>query len=320
MKVIFAGTPSFSAFHLSLLLRSRNEVKAVLTQPDRRSGRGSKVVKSPVKLLSEKEKIITFQPQTLKNNKEIIKELDQIKPDLVLVVAYGLIVPKEVLILPKFGCINVHASLLPKWRGAAPIERSILEGDSEGGITFMKMDEGLDTGPIMKKVPCPLDKDENSETLKRKYQDLSKDKLINFLEALEEGKIDEIQQDSSQATYAEKITNQDTEILWHKSGAEYIERKVRAFFPKYGAFSFLGSKRVKILGAERDKNSYPLSPGEIFISNDDCIHVGCKKNTSLKIQLLQLEGKKPTKSQDFLKGNKNMILRINKFSSSALEN
>ena len=320
MKVIFAGTPSFSAFHLSLLLRSRNEVKAVLTQPDRRSGRGSKVVKSPVKLLSEKEKITTFQPQTLKNNNEIIKELDQIKPDLILVVAYGLIVPKEVLILPKFGCINIHASLLPKWRGAAPIERSILEGDSEGGITFMKMDEGLDTGPIMKRFPCPLDKDENSETLERKYQDLSKAKLINFLEALGEGKIDEIQQDSSQATYAEKITSKDTEILWHNSGAEYIERKVRAFFPKYGAFSFLGSRRVKILRAERDKNSYPLSPGEIFISNDDYIHVGCKKNTSLKIQLLQLEGKKPTKSQEFLKGNKNMILRIKNFSSSALEN
>jgi len=320
MKIVFAGTPSFSVFHLNLLLKSRNEVAAVLTQPDRRSGRGNELRPSPVKILAEKEKISTFQPQTLKNNNEIIRVLNKINPDLILVVAYGLIVPKKVLILPKLGCINVHASLLPKWRGGAPIERTILEGDSEGGITFMKMDEGLDTGPIMKMIPCSLDKEENSETLEIKYQDLSRTELIKFLESLSKGEVDEIKQDSSLATYAEKITTQETEILWDQHEAEYIQRKVRALFPKYGAFTFLGRKRIKILRAEEDINSYQLSPGEILISSERSIHVGCKKNTSLMIQQLQLEGKLPTKGEDFLRGNKNKILRLKKFSSSALEN
>ena len=153
MKIVFAGTPTFSAFHLDLLIKSKNEVAAVLTQPDRKSGRGKKLNVSPVKALAQENQILVLQPKSLKDNIDIIDKLTDIKPDLILVVAYGLILPKEFINLPKLGCINVHASLLPRWRGAAPIERSLMEGESEGGITYMKMDEGLDTGPIMKLLP-----------------------------------------------------------------------------------------------------------------------------------------------------------------------
>ena len=189
MKIVFAGTTPFSAFHLHLLIKSKNEVAAVLTQPDRKSGRGKNLKPSPVKTLSEKEGLQIIQPQSLTNNPEVIEGLKAISPDLILVVAYGLILPPEIISLPEFGCINVHASLLPRWRGAAPIERSILEGDSKGGITYMKMDEGLDTGPIMKLLPCPFVEDEDSETLEKKYQNLSKVELISFLENLAKGRV-----------------------------------------------------------------------------------------------------------------------------------
>ena len=148
MKIVFAGTPTFSAFHLDLLIKSKHEVAAVLTQPDRKSGRGKKINVSPVKALAQENKILVLQPKSLKQNPDVINKLNEIKPDLILVVAYGLILPIEFINLPKLDCINVHASLLPRWRGAAPVERSLMEGDAEGGITFMKMDEGLDLSLI----------------------------------------------------------------------------------------------------------------------------------------------------------------------------
>ena len=172
MKIVFAGTPLFSAFHLDLLIKSENEVAAVLTQPDRKSGRGKKINVSLVKALAQENQILVLQPKSLKENTEIIDQLKGIEPELILVVAYGLILPKEFINLPKFGCINVHASLLPRWRGAAPIERTLMEGDTEGGITYMKMNEGLDSGPIMKLLPCPIESEESSESLEKKIPKL----------------------------------------------------------------------------------------------------------------------------------------------------
>ena len=249
MKIVFAGTPTFSAFHLDLLIKSENEVAAVLTQPDRKSGRGKKLNVSPVKALAQENKILVLQPKSLKDNIDFIDKLTNIKPDLILVVAYGLILPKEFINLPELGCINVHASLLPRWRGAAPIERSLIEGESEGGITYMKMDEGLDTGPIMKLLPCPIESEDNAESLEKKYQNLSETNLLKFLQDVSSKKIKEVSQDSGLATYAEKIERQETEILWEFESAELIERKIRALFPKYGSFTFLGNKRVKILSS-----------------------------------------------------------------------
>ena len=242
MKIVFAGTPTFSAFHLDLLIKSENEVAAVLTQPDRKSGRGNKINVSPVKALAQENQILVLQPKSLKNNTDVIDQLKDIEPELILVVAYGLILPKEFINLPKFGCINVHASLLPRWRGAAPIERTLIEGDAEGGVTYMKMNEGLDTGPIMKLLPCSIESEENSESLEKKYQNLSEISLLKFLEDISSKKVAEIPQDSSKANYAEKIERQETEILWEFESAELIERKIRALFPKYGSFTFLGNK------------------------------------------------------------------------------
>ncbi len=318
MKIVFAGTTPFSAFHLDLLIKSKNEVAAVLTQPDRKSGRGKNLKPSPVKTFSEKEGLQVIQPKSLKNNTEVIEGLKAINPDLILVVAYGLILPPEIINLPKFGCINVHASLLPRWRGAAPIERSILEGDSKGGITYMKMDEGLDTGPIMKLLPCAFDEDEDSGTLEKKYQNLSKVELISFLGDLAEGGVKEVNQDSELATYAEKIEKQETEILWEQESAECIERKIRALFPKYGAFTFFGDKRIKILNSTKAKISHLLSPGEIS-AEGGALYVGCQNNQSLRLQSLQVEGKNPVSAEDFTKGNAEKIFQIKKFSSS-LEN
>ena len=318
MKIVFAGTTPFSAFHLDLLIKSKNEVAAVLTQPDRKSGRGKNLKPSPVKTFSEKEGLQVIQPKGLKNNTEVIEGLKAINPDLILVVAYGLILPPEIINLPKFGCINVHASLLPRWRGAAPIERSILEGDSKGGITYMKMDEGLDTGPIMKLLPYTFDEDEDSGTLEKKYQNLSKVELISFLGDLAEGGVKEINQDSELATYAEKIEKQETEILWEQESAECIERKIRALFPKYGAFTFFGDKRIKILNSTKAKISHLLSPGEIS-AEGGALYVGCQNNQSLRLQSLQVEGKNPVRAEDFTKGNAEKIFQIKKFSSS-LEN
>ena len=318
MKIVFAGTTPFSAFHLDLLIKSKNEVAAVFTQPDRKSGRGKNLKPSPVKTFSEKERLQVIQPKSLRNNPEVIEDLRTISPDLILVVAYGLILPAEIINLPEFGCINIHASLLPRWRGAAPIERSILEGDNKGGITYMKMDEGLDTGPIMKLLPCSIDEDEDSESLEKKYQNLSQVELTSFLKDLVEGRVKEVKQNTELATYAEKIEKQETEIFWEQEPVEHIERKIRALFPKYGAFTFFGDKRIKILNSTKASISHPLSPGELS-EKGGALYVGCQNNQSLRLQSLQIEGKKAVSAEDFIKGNAEKIFRIKKFSSS-LEN
>ena len=316
MKIVFAGTPTFSAFHLDLLIKSKNEVAAVLTQPDRKSGRGKKLNVSPVKALAQENKILVLQPKSLKDNIDFIDKLANIKPDLILVVAYGLILPKEFINLPRLGCINVHASLLPRWRGAAPIERSLIEGESEGGITYMKMDEGLDTGPIMKLLPCPIESEDNAESLEKKYQNLSEINLLKFLQDVSSKKIKEVSQDSGLATYAEKIERQETEILWGFESAELIERKIRALFPKYGSFTFLGNKRVKILNSSLENPPKELSTGEIYTSDEDYLYVGCLDHKCLRIHRLQIESKQPVEAKDFIKGNKEKIVQVKKFSSS----
>ena len=316
MKIVFAGTPTFSAFHLDLLIKSKHEVSAVLTQPDRGSGRGKKINISPVKTLAQENQILVLQPKSLKKNREVIDKLNEIGPDLILVVAYGLILPLEFINLPELGCINVHASLLPRWRGAAPVERSIMEGDNEGGITFMKMDEGLDTGPVLKLLPCAIGSEETSESLEKKYQSLSEKNLIDFLDNVYLRKVNEVNQDSSLATYAEKIERQETEILWDVESAELIERKIRALFPKYGSFTFLGEKRVKILNSSQEKSGKQLIPGEIFVSEKNHLYVGCLEGKVLKILNLQMEGKQVVSAREFIEGNEEKLSQIKKFSCS----
>ena len=267
-----------------------------------------------------KKGVKVLQPQALNRNIKIINELRKQNLDLILVVAYGLLIPREVLEIPKLGCINIHASLLPRWRGAAPIEQCILEGDIKSGITFMKMDQGLDTGPILRNASCPVSTRENAKSLEEKLKKLSSLELIKFLKDFSLGKIKEKKQNDFKATYAPKITPKDTEIIWNNFSAEFIDKKVRSLFPKYGAYTFLGKSRVKILNSKVNAEYHNLDPGLLLIDKKGAICVGCKDNTSLKIEVLQVEGKKTMSSKEFIRGNKEKILESKKFSSSVLEN
>ena len=313
MKIIFAGTPKFAAEHLSILLQGKHEVVAVLTQPDRKSGRGKKISFSAVKEIALKNNLEVLQPVSLKDS-EIQESLSNLDPDIILVVAYGLLVPKSVLDLPKLGCINIHASLLPRWRGASPIESCIAAGDSESGITMMKMSEGLDEGPILRKFICYLDEKETLETLENKFVGMSSENLLQFLKDYENKKINEVLQPTTGSTYANKIDNSFKRLDWTTKTACEIENKIRALNPKHGAFTYLGEERIKIFSASTKKDNGSLEPGLILINKDGSLEVGCKDNSLLEIETLQMPGKRIISSKEFVRGYESTLSKNLKFS------
>ena len=214
MKIIFAGTPDFAAKHLEIILQSKHEVLSVLTQPDRKSGRGKKIILSPVKQTALDNDILVYQPESLKTE-EVFDKLKNTDPDLILVVAYGLLVPKDILELPKFGCVNIHASLLPRWRGASPMEHAIMSGDDNIGISYMEMSEGLDEGPVYEMHECPLEQNDTLSSVEEKFIQLSEKKLVPFLDNLESGTIKHQAQDENKATFSPKIDKRlSTHILY----------------------------------------------------------------------------------------------------------
>ena len=300
MNIIFAGTPQFAADHLKLLIDSHHKIKCILTQPDRGSGRGKKIKSSPVKEIGLDNDIEVLQPTSLKEE-SIVRSLESNKPDLMLVVAYGLLIPKEVLDIAEMGCVNVHASILPRWRGAAPMEYSIYSGDSESGISYMRMNEGLDEGPILEIHKCKIEKEDDLGSLESKFVELSKKSLLNFLKKFEKGELKETPQENSKATFAPKINSDFQKIDWSRVSSE-IEQKIRALNPKYGAFTFLGNKRVKIYKSSPAENTSKLSPGSIDISEDGKLLVGCSEETAIKIDTVQVEGKNVVQSEEFVRG------------------
>lgn len=314
MNIIFAGTPQFSADHLKILLDSQHKVKCILTQPDRGSGRGKKVKPSPVKEMGLDNGIEILQPSSLKDE-SIIKSLESVEPDLMLVVAYGLLIPKKVLDIAEKGCINIHASILPRWRGAAPMEYSIYSGDEETGISYMRMTEGLDEGPVLEIHKCKIEEEDDLGILENKFVELSKKSLLNFLEKFEKGELKEIPQDNSKATFAPKINSVFQQIDW-QCGSEEISQKIRSLNPKYGAFTFLGNKRVKIYKSSPAENASNLSPGKIDISVDGKLLVGCNQETAIEIDEVQMEGKSVVKSEEFVRGYRALIRQEDKFSSN----
>ena len=315
MNIIFAGTPQFSADHLKILLDSQHKVKCILTQPDRGSGRGKKVKPSPVKEMGLDNGIEILQPSSLKDE-SIIRSLESVEPDLMLVVAYGLLIPKKVLGIAERGCINIHASILPRWRGAAPMEYSIYSGDEETGISYMRMTEGLDEGPVLEIHKCKIEEEDDLGILENKFVELSKKSLLNFLEKFEKGELKEIPQDNSKATFAPKINSGFQQIDW-QCGSEEISQKIRSLNPKYGAFTFLGNKRVKIYKSSPAENASNLSPGKIDISVDGKLLVGCNQETAIEIDEVQMEGKSVVKSEEFVRGYLSLISQEGKFSSNA---
>ena len=315
MNIVFAGTPQFAADHLNLLLDSQHEIKCILTQPDRGSGRGKKVTPSPVKKIGLDSGIEVLQPVSLADE-SAVRALESSKPDLMLVVAYGLLIPKNVLDIPERGCINVHASILPRWRGAAPMEYSIYSGDEETGISYMRMTEGLDEGPVLEVHKCKIDQQDDLGVLENKFVELSKKSLLNFLEKFEKGELKEMPQDNSKATFAPKINSIFQQIDW-QCRSEEISQKIRSLNPKYGAFTFLGNRRVKIYKSSPIENTSNLSPGKIDISQDEKLLVGCSQDTSIKIDEVQMEGKSVVKSEEFVRGYLSLIRQEGKFSSNA---
>lgn len=309
IRTIFMGTPDFAVPGLKSLLNDSDfEMIAVFTQPDKAVGRNQILTPPPVKVLAQEFKIPVFQPEKIGPEKERIAEMNA---DLIVVIAYGKIIPQNILDLPKFNCVNVHASLLPKYRGAACLNAPIINGDLISGITIMKMAAGMDTGPILFQKELELNGRETLEILHDKLSALAAELLPAVLKDWTDGKIEPLEQDDSKATYVEKLKKEDGKIDWQKSALE-IERQVRGLNPWPGTYaiankdSAIGKKVVKILEASHDilkSNSHKT--GEIFLSGGD-LAVQCGQD-SLLILKLQIEGGKALKVKEFLQGNKKIV-------------
>lgn len=289
MKIIFAGTPEISAAVLQTLLEAKLNVIACLTQPDRPQGRGLKLTASPVKKIATEFNIPVLQPSSLKPE-QAQQELIKLKPDLIIVLAYGLILPQAVLDIPTYGCINIHGSILPRWRGAAPIQHAILAGDTETGITTMQMDAGLDTGDILKIYPCAILPTDTTGELFLRLTKLSQTAILDTLAGLAAEKITATPQDSSLATYAHKIDKQDAKIDWQLPAIE-IDRRIRAYNPWPVAFTSLLDHTVRIWQAELCNQTTNQTPGTVVAIDSQGIEVATGSGT-IKILQLQFPGKK----------------------------
>lgn len=296
LKIIFAGTPDFAAHHLSVLLNSEHHIVAAFTQPDRPAGRGKKLVASPVKQLAESHDIEVFQPVSLqqKTEQQLIAGLDA---DIMVVVAYGLLLPQAVLDLPRLGCINVHGSILPQWRGAAPIQRALWAGDSQTGVTIMQMEKGLDTGDILATSTCPITASDTSATLYSKLADMGAISLLDVLEQLATNRACATKQDDSKASYAHKLSKEEARIDWHLP-AEQIERCIRAFNPWPGSFFSVEGQMIKVWQASVVRHQSD-EPGTITHIDKSGISVATSDGL-LKLEVLQPAGKKNMSCQDLL--------------------
>lgn len=297
LKLIFAGTPDFAARHLAALLSSGHEVVAVYTQPDKPAGRGQKLTASPVKELALAHDLPVYQPASLRNE-AAQAELAALGADLMVVVAYGLILPKAVLDTPRLGCINVHGSLLPRWRGAAPIQRSIWAGDAETGVTIMQMDVGLDTGAMIRKVTCPIASDETSASLYDKLAGLGPQALVNTLDAMAAGDTAAEPQDDALANYAEKLSKEEARIDWSMD-AVAIERCIRAFNPWPISWFDVAGQTVKVWQAEVVAQDHGQAAGTLLKADKQGIEVATGQGV-LRLLTLQPPGKKAMSVSDLL--------------------
>jgi methionyl-tRNA formyltransferase len=287
VKIIFAGTPQFAASALAALMK-QHQIVAVLTQPDRPSGRGMQLTASPVKQLAAQHGLPVLQPVSLKVE-EAQQAIARLDADVMVVAAYGLILPKAVLQIPRLGCLNIHASLLPRWRGAAPIQRAILAGDAETGITIMQMDEGLDTGDMLVKRICNIAADDTAQTLHDKLAGLGAQAIVDALQQLESGKLHPEKQDAQFATYAAKLTKSEAQLDWNQD-AKHLERAVRGYYPFPTAFALFGETPIKISRASLGENR-AATAGSVIEVNRERILVACGTGT-LALEVMQKPGGK----------------------------
>lgn len=314
MKIIFAGTPEFAAAHLQTLLDSEHDVIGVYSQPDRPAGRGKKLTASPVKQLALQHDIPVFQPANFKLTEDV-QQLDDLAADIMVVVAYGLLLPESVLNAPRLGCINVHASLLPRWRGAAPIQRAIESQDDESGVTIMQMDKGLDTGDMLIKTRLEITSEMTGGELHDALLEQGGPALLDALNQLEQGTAQPEKQDDSQANYAHKMLKAEANIDWSQSAAA-IAAKIRAFNPWPVCYSQLGDDRIRIWQAEFVNEQARVSPGTIIKVDKEGIDVACGQHV-LRLQTIQLAGKKANSVANVL-NSRNELFNPNYMFSSNL--
>ncbi|MCL7942718.1 methionyl-tRNA formyltransferase [Marinobacter sp. ATCH36] len=305
MRIVFAGTPDFAATALKALLETRHQVVGVYSQPDRPAGRGRKLTPSPVKQVALNANIDVFQPESLKTT-EAREELRALDADVMIVAAYGLILPREVLDLPRHGCLNIHASLLPRWRGAAPIQRAIAAGDRETGITIMQMNAGLDTGEMLLKAITPITEEDTGGSLHDRLADMGGEAIVKALEHLEKGELRGEAQDEARACYASKLSKEEGHIDWTLD-APAIGRMIRAFNPWPGTFTDLDDLRIRIHQAEILDDTSDKHPGTVIRRSRKGIDVACGLE-SLRITRLQLAGSRPQSADDLINGGKEILM------------
>ncbi len=304
MQVVFAGTPDFAATVLAALLESRHELACVYTQPDRPAGRGRKLKASAVKILAERSAIPLRQPASLRPP-EVRQMLAALKPDVMVVAAYGLLLPAEILATPAAGCINVHASLLPRWRGAAPIQRAILAGDRETGVSIMQMDEGLDTGDVLRAARCEISRDDTAGSLHDRLARLGAETLLKTLQSVSEGRLQPVPQEEGSATYAPRIEKQEARLDW-RLDAETLERQVRAFNPWPVAFTELpdaagcAGPRLRVWRARVGSDEAAgATPGSVIFTGAEGIGVATGRGV-LILGEVQVPGSRVMSVADFL--------------------
>ena len=310
MKIIFMGTPDFAATSLETLINSNYNIEAVVTNTDKPKGRGMKMLYTPVKEVALSKDIPIFQPEKVRNNTEFINKIKEINPDVICVVAYGKILPKEILDIPKYGCINVHASLLPKYRGAAPIQWAILNGDKETGVTTMYMDVGMDTGDMILTQKVQIGENETTGELWNRLSKIGANLLVETLKQIEQGIAPRIPQ-GNDYTMAPMLEKEMSKIDWENKTAEEIKNLVRGLNPIMGAYTYLNGKKIKFWKVEvsenigYDENNIKiLKNGTVLISDPkDGIYIKTKKGI-LHVLEIQGENAKKMPIQDFLRGNK----------------
>ena len=296
MRIVFAGTPDFSVPVLQVLLDSGHDVVAVYTQPDRPAGRGRKLTASPVKQLALGQGLAVFQPATLRQE-DSQEQLTMLHPELMVVVAYGLLLPQRVLDIPRLGCVNLHASLLPRWRGAAPIQRAIYAGDRETGICLMQMEAGLDSGPVLAQVKTPIRTDDTGGSLHDRLSGMAARLLAEHLDDLEQQHLKPQVQDESQVTYAHKLDKQEARIDWTRSASD-LEQQVRAFNPWPVAQTICKGEIMRIWAAQIGEGR-PAEPGSVVASGKSGIDVACGHGC-LRLLEIQMPGAKRLRVADFL--------------------
>ena len=305
LRIVFAGTPEFASAHLQAVLDSQHDVIATYTQPDRPAGRGRKLKPSPVKALALQHNIPVFQPLSLKKDEEARQQLADLKPDLMIVVAYGLILPQSVLDIPKFGCINVHGSILPRWRGAAPIQRAVEAGDKESGVTIMQMDMGLDTGDMLLKATCPIHDTDTSSRVHDRLIEVGQPALIETVNAFAEGTVKAEKQNDSLANYAHKMSKEEAVLDWNKPAAE-LDCRVRAFNPWPVTTIQMDETSIRVWEAIKVDETSNQTPGTIIKADKEGIDVACAEGL-LRLKNVQLSGSRAMAVQDLLNSRKEMF-------------